>query len=78
MPVYDNKLIRTKTEIYNNRINTNFHEIPEDMLSFLSVISQDSMVNVSSIVIESARTLFSFFKYILNKTKMKKIKQLFI
>ena len=31
-PVYDNKYIKTKIKIYNNKINTNFHlnKIPEE------------------------------------------------
>ena len=48
--MYDNKFIRTKIKIYNNKTNTNFHDnkIPEDKEWFacLSVIPLDSIVIV--------------------------------
>ena len=50
IPVYDNKFIRTKKKIYNDRINTNFHgnkilEHNECCASF-SVIPLDFVVNI--------------------------------
>ena len=48
--VHDNKYIKAKIKIYNNKIDTNFHgnKIPEDdeCCTCLSVISLDSLVNV--------------------------------
>ena len=50
MPVGDNKFIRTKINIYNNKINTNFNgnKIPEDneCCACLSVISVDCIVKL--------------------------------
>ena len=50
MPVGDNKFIRTKINIYNNKINTNFNgnKIPEDneCCPCLSVISLDCIVKL--------------------------------
>ena len=47
MPVGDNKFIRTMTNIFNNKINTNFNgnKIPEDneCCACLSAISLDSI-----------------------------------
>ena len=50
MPVGYNKFIRTKINIYNNKINTNFNgnKIPEDneCCPCLSVISLDCIVKL--------------------------------
>ena len=49
-PVHDNKCIKTKIKICNNRINTNFHnnKIPEDneYCACFSVLLLDSVVIV--------------------------------
>ena len=51
-PVYDNKYIKAKIKICNNRINTNFHgnKIPEEnkYCTCLSVILLDFVVKIDN------------------------------
>ena len=50
--MYNNKYIKTKIKIYNNRINTNFenNKIPEnnEYCTCLSVILLDSIVKIEN------------------------------
>ena len=65
--MYDNKYIKTKIKISNNKINTNFYgnKMPKDneCCTCLSVISLIFTVNVDKIFLEEC-------KYAVKKRKM--------
>ena len=72
IPVYDNKYIKTKTKIYNNKINTNFQgeKIPEDneYCTCLSAIFLDSVVKTDNDCYPL--DLLEDFKYAVKKKKI--------
>ena len=71
-PVYDNKYIKTKIKIYNNKINTNFqgNKIPEDneCCACLFVILSDSIINVDEKLYP--QIFLEECKYVIKKKKI--------
>ena len=73
-PVYDDKYIKTKTKIYNNRVYTNFqhNKIPKvnEYFASLSVMLLDSIF-VNSDKESYAQILLEECKYVIKKKNSK-------
>ena len=70
--MHDNKYIKTKIKIYNNKVNTNFHDnkIPEDndYCACLSAVLLDSIINVDEKYY--SKIFLEKFKYVTKKKKI--------
>ena len=75
-PVYgdNDKYIKTKIKMYENRVNTNFQgkEVPKKKSSYkcLSLIMLDSVIRVNKKYYP--KTLLEECKYVIRKNKMEK------
>ena len=76
-PVYgdNDKYIKTKTKIYENRVNTNFQgkKVPKEIASYkcLLLIMLDFVIRVNKK--QYPQTLLEECKYVINKNKMENL-----